>query len=223
MDQDKPQESFSIEKLIELSGFPDDQCKNIYQYGSRVHGCHDANSDYDFLVIVDGQPFKRLRVQEFPELNVSVSVMHYQFFLEELNACSITLLRLIFLPPQFKLREQISFDKFKPSRANLKQSVVKTSRQVFPLKAKRKWIEGDKRTAMKNIVHGIRHLSFAIQICEQGTVYDWTEGNTYWFELVTGDYRPPIDLFMTTCIGASGPAQPLPSISSECSAWNHMA
>lgn len=82
-----------------------------------------------------------MRVQEFHDLNISVSVMHLEYFQEELKACTITLLRLIYLPVQFKLREKVffpehsvTFDGFKPSRANLKHSVVKTSRQVFPLK-----------------------------------------------------------------------------------------
>lgn len=68
-------------------------------------------SDYDFLIIVTGEPFKRLRVQEFHDLNVSVSVMHLEYFQEELKACTITLLRLIYLPAQFKLREKVSSTK----------------------------------------------------------------------------------------------------------------
>jgi hypothetical protein len=48
-------EEVSLKNVLEnpqLEGVPEDKILNVYQYGSRVYGVANPDSDWDFVVIV---------------------------------------------------------------------------------------------------------------------------------------------------------------------------
>jgi predicted nucleotidyltransferase len=51
---------------------------NVYQFGSRVYNCHNDQSDWDFIVIVEGNYFDEFKILEVDEINITL--IHIESF-----------------------------------------------------------------------------------------------------------------------------------------------
>ncbi|KAL0482430.1 hypothetical protein AKO1_000535, partial [Acrasis kona] len=58
-----------------------DQILNIYLFGSRLYQCHKSHSDYDLIVVVNGDYFDGSKLIETETLNINIYHLEYFKFL----------------------------------------------------------------------------------------------------------------------------------------------
>lgn len=132
---------------------------NEYCYGSQVYGTATKESDYDYLVVVDGEP-------EVEEEKIAENDFHYiskTKFLELLENNDIKALECVFSPSNHILKES-----FKPIFILDKQKMRKSISAICSnswVKGKKKIIvENEKYIGLKSIFHSIRIMEFANEI-----------------------------------------------------------
>lgn len=154
------------------------------------------DSDWDFIGICGGPYFYAhrlvetvIRAEESPngeEMSLSVNMMHLSYFLETLKDAFINAIMLVFLPKKFVFLEHHDISAhYILYHPNLRISVQMDSTHNMA-KAKRLWRSGDFYTAKKNVLHGIRYLSYALQLLgPEAKIYDYLAGNEYFEEVMS--------------------------------------
>jgi hypothetical protein len=78
--------SITTEYLLNIihAEYPSSRVLNIYLFGSRVYGCATPDSDYDFVVIVDGAFFFSSKLIERDDVNLNLyHIDFYKDFLDQ--------------------------------------------------------------------------------------------------------------------------------------------
>jgi predicted nucleotidyltransferase len=173
-----------LARLFELK-YSDLKLQNIYLFGSRLYKCHNEQSDYDFIVLVEGEYFFGSKLIETDLVNLNI--YHLDYFNELLKENIVWAIMLYYIPPEFIFQENIKLD-FKIRIPSLKKSTLMDASHNYA-KAKRLWFANDIKKSKKNIVHGLRYLLLAKQLLELEKIVDFTAGNEFWRELMQNEWR----------------------------------
>jgi len=174
---------------------------NIYHHGSWVYGTNSPASDRDLIMVTRSSNQKQIKFHEdfdyFHEFELYklwnqydiciYSVENFEILLEK-NYLAV--LQCLFLPNEFKLKEEIDFQKlylekyYNPLR--LKQVAfyeMETDLNLYksincsdhPLCSSRhiKTNQSRKNYIFKNLFHGIRFLDFAEQLIQTKSIYNY--------------------------------------------------
>lgn len=159
---------------------------NIYQWGSRVYGCHNENSDYDYNIVVSDD------YEDFIE-NIEYNNQHYNFYKiskwQEMIRCNnIETLECLFVDKEYVIKETIKF-KINVNLVELRKSVSKICSNAYDKCRKKLIVEKDYNPyiAKKSLFHCIRILLFGIQCAKYGRIVNYTEANQYYDSIVNND------------------------------------
>lgn len=159
---------------------------NVWVYGSRVYGTVDANSDWDFIAVVDKSPFTDAEVtRKFPHMDVSVySATQWRKLLvdHEMGA-----LECLWLPPHCVLLSNKDWlSEFKLDLQALRHSVSAQVGNSWVKANKKLSVEADfaPRIAKKSLFHVFRILDFALQIGRDGRITDYSSCNETWASIM---------------------------------------
>jgi predicted nucleotidyltransferase len=172
---------YTIDDIIKKTNIHPLRIKNIYCFGSRVYGTFEDYSDWDYIVVAS-------TMQEHTELKpehdlMNVHVITPDIFKKRLENHEIQPLECVFVPNEFKLLEKIDYLKnFKFNKNIIKNRSYGESFTAWK-RAKSRFEEGDQYRGLKSIYHGLRILDFAIQICENNKIIDYSSMNYIWDEI----------------------------------------
>lgn len=147
----------------------DDNILNVYQFGSRVYGSDNVNSDFDYICVL----------KEYVESD-DINIHHYtvEQFHALLDNHDIQILECFFLADKYKLKETVDFylylDKGKLRTA------ISTITSTSWVKGKKKLIvmgDYDKWLAIKSVFHSLRILDFGIQIAQHSKIINYSSMN----------------------------------------------
>ena len=150
----------------------------LVDYGSRVYGTHTDKSDYDYLAIIPAS-YKQLTGTEWYRDNINIHIFNEYDFQKQLNLHKIHTLEGYFYSEECHNKFDFSLDK-----SMLRHELSQKSSHSF-VKAKKKiTIEYDYYIGWKSLFHSLRILIFGIQIATKGKIYDFSEANHYWTEIL---------------------------------------
>lgn len=155
-----------------------------YQYGSRVYGCHNENSDYDFIMVVESDKDLYYSVT-YPDTNFTV--YSESMFIKKIQEHHISVLECIFQAPNDPYRKYFKLDKGK-----LRRSISAISSNSF-VKCKKKLSQGDYYIGKKSMFHSLRILGFGIQIALTGKIVDYSAYNHFLYRIMdmnTNEWLP---------------------------------
>lgn len=158
----------------------------VYPYGSRVYGTEQEGSDWDFIAISNDADNGEMERDGLINLKV-MSPEHFQSLLDRHN---ISALECLFLPRDSILVEPPRDWEWNLSLSSLRTSISKKSNNSW-VKAKKKmvapydWAEGENLRGRKSLFHSFRILMFGIQIASEGKIYDYSEANEIFEDIIT--------------------------------------
>lgn len=159
---------------------------NIYQWGSRVYGCHTDKSDYDYNVIVTDD------YENFTD-NIEIGDNHFNFYKltqwqDIVDKNAIEVLECIFTDKKFIIKETMKFN-IEINLVELRKSISKVCSNAYDKCRKKLTIEKDfsPYIAKKSLWHCIRILLFGIQCAKYGKIIDYTEANKYYDQIVLNE------------------------------------
>lgn len=157
-----------------------DNSTNIYMYGSCVYGTNTVKSDKDYIVVSDIITDKHIQIE-----NEEFNVYSSQKFQEKLDKNEIDVLECMFLDKKFILKEEKKFS-FEINKDALKNSIGKTSSNSYVKCHKKLTVEKDYNPYIgkKSLWHSLRIIMFGIQIAKTGKIYDYTQANKYYKDIL---------------------------------------
>lgn len=149
----------------------DERVLKHYKYGSRVYGCNNKNSDYDYIFIVESDNDELYYSVELP--NVNMTVYSEAKFIKLIEQHHISALECIF---QDENDEYLKY--FKLDLEKLRRSISGVSSNSF-VKCKKKIKQGDVYIGKKSMFHSLRILNFGIQIAKYGKIDSYSCANVH--------------------------------------------
>ena len=160
---------------MNLNKYIDGKQSIIYDYGSRVYRTNSEKSDYDYIVVLlnnDG-----ITSQEIRDENINIHFMNEIDFQAGLNNHKINILECYF--------QNKHHFKFNLNLKLLREEISGKSSNSF-VKAKKKIeVEKEYYLGWKSLFHSLRIVNFGIQIASQGKIYDYSQSNNYWFDILS--------------------------------------
>lgn len=153
----------------------DNNCVNIYPFGSRVYGSNNENSDYDYIVVVK---------EKVVSTDINVHIYTTQEFQHLLDNCEIQTLECVFAPKDFILKRWFEFD-VNIDKSKLRVSISTISSNSW-VKGKKKLIalgDYDLNAGLKSVFHSLRILDFGIQIALHGKIINLGSMNYVLFDI----------------------------------------
>ena len=150
----------------------------IYLYGSRLYGTDSEDSDWDFVVVVDGlvgdEYYKQHETEEF-DIHL-MTLKHYNKLLLEHNIMALE----CYYQQHPIMKCQVEFQMSLPLLRKSISSVVNNSW----VKARKKMEIKDECSyiGLKSLFHSFRILDFGIQIALMNTIH-YQSANGLWIEL----------------------------------------
>lgn len=141
---------------------------HVFPYGSRVYGTHTENSDYDYIVVVEGEEELEYGIHED---NYNVTVYSDVTFRKLIKEHHIAALECIF---SNKTEYEFVLD-----YEQLRRSISAIASNSF-VKCKKKLMPGpdfNPYVGKKSMFHSIRILDEGIQIGEYGRIVDFSASN----------------------------------------------
>lgn len=155
----------------EIYNLTDPNILNVYQYGSRVYGSHNDNSDYDYIVVVK---------EHFEPISTDIHIFTEESFKLAIYEHEISVLECLWLSDDLKLKETIDFkDDFVLDKQKLRTSISTIVNNSY-VKAKKKLIiigDYDLNAGLKSFFHSYRILNFGVQIAIRGKIYNYGSCN----------------------------------------------
>lgn len=157
--------------LIELSEYFDlnDNYLNVYQYGSRVYGTEENDSDWDFICII----------KEKTNLLEDTDEYHFIYYTKEefqilINTHEISALECLFLDYKFICKKLIDFE-FILNLSFLRHSLSAKSSNSYVKCKKKLTVEKDYnlRIGQKSLFHAFRILYYGLQIAKHGKIVSY--------------------------------------------------
>jgi predicted nucleotidyltransferase len=156
---------------------------NAYQYGSRVYETHNADSDYDFIFVVNKKD--DALITKYASLDANIYTL--EEFVEQIQNHEISILECLFLPENKVIKNTHSFTE----NFNLDKNQLRTS---ISQKSSNSWVKGKKKfivekdfnpyVGKKSVWHAFRMLDFGTQIAKNGFIYDYTSANHLYKEII---------------------------------------
>lgn len=171
----------SLRDVLRILKCSKDGLHSAYKVGSRVYGCHTAESDSDYLVVLNTRG-GRSDLLFRPGINITVHTL--DTFRTALDDHSIFALECLFAPPRAVLKQGPPFP-FKLDKQKLIDRAKKTS-DSDRQKAE-KLFDVEWEPSKKKLYHSIRVLLFAKQILSRGRIYNFGEANPVWASLRDND------------------------------------
>lgn len=149
--------------------------RNMYAYGSRVYGTAGPTSDYDYIIVEDGEVGKE---DTLSNDGVDATVYDCKRFRQRIEDHEISVLEMHIL------KKELIFPTLVPlwqlDRSKLRESLSAKASNSF-VKAKKKFeVEQQPYIAKKSLWHSLRILKFGIQIAVHGRITDFAEANGLW-------------------------------------------
>lgn len=157
----------------------------IYQYGSRVYGTNQINSDWDYVCIS-----KTECLGEMDQGKVNITYMSSEHFQNLLNEHNIMTLECFFLDPKFILKKQQNNWDFKLNLSKLRHSISEKASNSF-VKAKKKfispytWASEERERGKKSLFHAFRILDFGIQIATESKISNYGSMNHIFEDIIS--------------------------------------
>lgn len=152
---------------------------NLYLFGSRINGCSNEDSDYDFICVVSSDT-NALGIYTITHKNYNINVYHFRYYKTLIYQNTVWMLQTLFLPKEFIFKEELKLE-FQLRKLELLRN-LQLDLDHHLLKAKRIWKENIK-IGKKNFFHGIIWALFAKQLIEKSKIYDFQVGVVYWKEI----------------------------------------
>ena len=171
----------TAEFILQQFDIPTELVVNIYQYGSRVYGCHNEESDHDWVIVYKASmmpngSFKNNAISS-PDRKHQAICFSRSGFQSSIDYYDITALECMFLRPDQVIRNDMKFAirKWDP-KAMASELITKSSTS---------WHRGitdfhvyhDEEKGKKNVHHALRILGFGIQMAETGNISDYSAYN----------------------------------------------
>ena len=151
--------------------YNDDNVLNIYQFGSRVYGSDNKDSDYDYIMIVK---------EFFDPKDINIHVHTVQNFQRLLDNHDIQALECLFLPPKFILKDTLDNNLiWELDKSKLRTSISTISSNSWVKGKKKLIVQGDYdiNLAIKSLFHSLRIIDFGIQIAIHNRIVDYSSKN----------------------------------------------
>lgn len=158
---------------------------NIYMYGSRVYGVATEISDYDFVMIVKDEVYT---TDKYSDGNCDFNIYSKSQWIEMAKENNLTFCECYFLPNEFKIKEEF-IPEFNINTTKLRASFSSIASNSWVKCKKKLIIEKDfaPYIGKKSIWHSFRILMFGIQILSKGRIYDYTEANFLYDEIINNE------------------------------------
>lgn len=178
--------SYDITKLYETLG-----CKvlGIYKHGSQIYGTAHSDSDIDLIIILDKKPEKSSeKVVWGPYDIVEYDLSEWRLKRENLD---VDVVECLMEPSSIILSfpEDTGFFAEKLDLTKIRSSFSKTASNSWVKCKKKLTVESDfdPYIAKKSLWHSLRILMFGIQIMNTGKIYNYSEANELYNEIVKND------------------------------------
>lgn len=171
-------------KILKELNLKNDDIFNIYQYGSRVYGTFDKNSDWDFIIVAN-QVEDKIDSVVNESGTINATIYSIKGFMNALNNHDISVLECFFLPKRFIVQEDIKFT-LNLNSVSLRQSISEKASHSW-CKAKKKFLveeDYDYVVARKSFFHSLRIIMFGIQLAKDGHLFDYQKANHIWYEII---------------------------------------
>jgi hypothetical protein len=197
----------NLETVISTINIPEDKILNVYVTGSRVYGTNDANSDWDFFVIVedDADLQSGWELQEVGDVNAGIAkISHFVDIILNRDQ-NLQAICCLFVPQEFIWLDKAKnlHERYKVHKYSLKQSILSKACSCFHRaewycnEAEKTENEDEKarlsRKSKKMIFHCLRYLHLGLQLFDTGKIYDFKVANHYWTEIQNIDSVKWID------------------------------
>ena len=156
---------------------------NIYEYGSRIYGTASEKSDYDFVVIVKDEVYT---TDHCSEENYEFNIYSKSQWIKMAEENDVTFCECFFLPN--KIKEEFVPD-FTIDIPKLRASFSSVASNSWVKCKKKLTVEKDfaPYIGKKSLWHSFRILMFGIQILSKGKIYDYSEANSMYDEIVKNE------------------------------------
>jgi hypothetical protein len=166
---------------------------NIYPHGSRVYGCHNESSDYDYIIVMKSSMltsgvFKQNAISN-KDKTIQGIVYSRSGFIDAINNYEISALECLSLPDEMVIKKKWNFKIQKWNDKDFIRAIIsKVSASWFSADNNSK--DGFKDIAKKGLFHSIRILIFAQQLLTDKKVFDFSVANYFKNELdsINEDY-----------------------------------
>ena len=190
----------AISAILRELNLHEDLVANIYNYGSWVYGTNSETSDRDIMIVTRSTKPPLNFTDEFDyfhdfELHklwnqYDVCVHSVENFEKLLEINYLLAVECIFLPNEFKLKEEIDFrpmylEKYHNNR-RIKQSAFYENEtaikmfdleddSMYPRRSNRSGQNGQSNSdyLFKNLFHGFRYLDFAEQLIQTKSIHNF--------------------------------------------------
>jgi predicted nucleotidyltransferase len=199
-----------ISRILKELNLNEEDVANIYHHGSWVYGSNTSESDRDLIFVTRSPIQKPIKFHEdfdyfhefelyklWNQYDVCVySIENFEILLEKNYFIAV---QCLFLPDQFKIKEEIDFKKiyldkyYNPLR--IKQvAVYEMSKDLNMYYSKdydshptcsSKRLTTNQNYIFKNLFHGIRYLDFAEQLLQTKSIFDFTRATHFLKEMET--------------------------------------
>lgn len=156
----------------------------IYKYGSRVYGCHNENSDYDYIAVVKSDNEDLYYSVDIASSNFTV--YSEQKFIKLIKQHQISVLECI-----FQDENDMFVEHFKLDLAILRRAISSVSSNSYG-KCGKKLKQGDTYIGLKSLFHSLRIPNFGIQIAMYGKIVNYSSANHFHkmiFDMNTDDWE----------------------------------
>jgi predicted nucleotidyltransferase len=168
----------SEKQLYDVRDNVDQRILRVYNYGSRVYGCHTEQSDWDYILVVESDKDLYYSVEK---TNMNLTVYSESMFIKRIKEHHISVLECIFQNHNDPYLEYFELDK-----AQLRKSISAVAGNSF-VKCKKKLAQGDYYIGKKSLFHSLRILGFGIQIALTGKIVNYSFYNKYLEEIMSID------------------------------------
>lgn len=158
---------------------------NIYSYGSRVYGTNTDNSDYDYIIVVEGD---NGLIDEKLIDEKNFSIYDIKSFQEAIDRHEISILECLNLPQEMVLMNERPFS-YEIDLSKLRMSISSKTSNSWSKARKKLEVEKDFNPyiAKKSLFHVFRMFDFGFQLATTGKINDFSSTNHLWKEIKSID------------------------------------
>lgn len=150
----------------------------IFPYGSRVYKTNKENSDYDYILVIATR--ENVTGREIDTKDITLHLHTKEDFQSQLFLHKVPIMECYF-------QKDFNCDKIFDFKLDLQNL-----RKEFSAKASNSWVKCKKKLeierepyiGLKSLFHSLRILMFGIQIAKTGKIYDYSEANYIWKEII---------------------------------------